>query len=226
MTIAKGATWDIDGDVGIAIGTSKKSAITISGTLIKSAGTGVSVVGVKLTDNGLVEAASGTLDMTQVLAGKGALKIDAGATLELGANVAKTVTFAGAGAILALGKAARFAATIVGFAAGNTIDLLKTAATGASVNANDQLVIVDGTKTVATLQLRGDYAGDTFNVTSDGHKGSDITVTLAEVPKLPAPGLFSQAMASLGREPGQAAGVSPSLGQSPHMRLFSPGSHR
>jgi len=61
------------------------------------------------------------------------------------------------------------------------------------------LVVVNGTTTVATLQLTGSYTGDTFNVTSDGNKGSNITVTLA-------PALFTQEMAAFGG--GGASGAS------------------
>ena len=68
------------------------------GTLIKSAGTGKSAIGLKVTDSGLIEVATGTLDLTQAVSGKGAMKIDAGATLELDNKVAKTTTtFAGSG---------------------------------------------------------------------------------------------------------------------------------
>lgn len=115
MSIGKGATWSLDGDVGIARGKAKTSIITNSGTLIKSSGTGTSVVGLAITDTGLIEAASGTLDFTGAVKGKGSMKIDAGATLELDSTGASTLTatFAGAG-VLALKKAAKFASTIAG----------------------------------------------------------------------------------------------------------------
>lgn len=179
LTIGKGDTYKIDGNVGIARGTSHLSSLVDSGTLIRSSGTGKSVIGVTVTDSGLIEVATGTLDFTQAITGKGGMKIDAGATLEIGnkASSTLTATFGGAGATLELGKAGKFAATIAGFAPGETIDLLKTAATSATLNGSDQLVITNGTTTVATLQLTGTYTGATFNVASDGSKGTNITVT-------------------------------------------------
>ena len=179
LTIASGATWNIAGDVGLARGKSTGSGIAVTGTLIKTAGTGKSVVSLKVVDSGLIEVAAGTLDFTQAVTGKGALKIDASATLELDNTVAKTTTttFAGSGARLDLKKASKMAGTIAGFMAGDTIDLLKTSVTSVSLNGSDQLVVMNGASTVATLQLAGNYAGQTFGVVSDGHGGSAITVS-------------------------------------------------
>jgi hypothetical protein len=55
-------------------------------------------------------------------------------------------------------------------------------------------VIKNGTTTVATLQLAGNHAGDTFHVVSDGHGGTNITVTSG--PARAAP--FIAAMAAVG----------------------------
>lgn len=126
-------------------------------------------------------------------------------------------TFAGAGGILELGAASEFAASIAGFTSGQTIDLLEIAATGATVNGSDQLVIVDGTSTVATLQLTGSYTGDTFNVTSDGDNGSDITVTPASKPTV-----FAHAMAGLGGGGVAQAGLRASPSTESSMRLAAP----
>ncbi len=208
LTIGKGDTYKIDGDVGIARGTSHSSSLVDSGTLIRSSGVGKSVIGVKVTDSGLIEVDTGTLDFSQALKGNGAMKIDAGATLEVGGSAASglTATFNGVGAILDLGNASKFAATIAGFTTGQTIDLLKTVATRATVNGSDQLVIKNGATTVATLQLTGTYTGDTFNVASDGHGGTNITLsTGAAYAPPPSPALaptaahqFIAAMAGIG----------------------------
>ncbi len=203
LVVAKGATYKIDGNVGITRGAATTSSLSVTGSLVRASGKGTSRVGVTVTDNGLIEAATGTLDFTSALKGNGTLKIDAGATLEAASTAASTLTatFNGTGGTLALGKPARFAATISGYAAGDTIDLIKTAATGASVNGGDQLVIVNGLNTVATLQLTGSYAGATFTVASDGHGGSAITVTgAARVPPASASHQFIAAMAGMGAE--------------------------
>jgi hypothetical protein len=109
------------------------------------------------------------------------MKIGAGATLGFARAVEKTLTasFAGSDGTLALDAAAGFGATIAGFAAGDTIDLIDTAATGATVDHRDQLVITDGATTVATLQLSGSYSGDIFTAAPDGRGGTAITLGAA-----------------------------------------------
>ena len=109
--------------------------------------------------------------------------------------------------MLALRFPKLIAAKISGYAPADTIDLLKTAATGASINASDQLVIVNGATTVATLQLTGSYTGATFSVGSDGKGGTDIVMlTAASVtPSMAstssnAPHAFIAAMAQMGTE--------------------------
>lgn len=196
MTIAAGATWTIDGAVGIARGTATTTSITVDGTLIKSMTTGTSTIGVVTIDAGLVEAAKGKLDFVRALTGSGALKIDSGAVLEADSIVAKTLTttFNGGSATLALKTTSKFASTIAGFAPTDVIDLIKIAATGASINKSDQLVIVNGAKTVETLQLTGSYSNATFSVGSDGAGGTIIKMlTAATVP----PQAFIAAMAGL-----------------------------
>jgi hypothetical protein len=145
------------------------------------------------------------------------MKIDAGATLQVDGAAAKslTATFAGSGATLALGSAARFASVIAGFASGDVIELIKTAATAATLESGDWLVITNAGQTVATLRLSGAYAGDTFAVKMD-HAG-DAKITLigggegAPPPppprSIPGSGVtsFSQHMATWGVGAGLAA---------------------
>ncbi|MGI8841233.1 MAG: hypothetical protein ACR2F8_10725, partial [Caulobacteraceae bacterium] len=180
----------------------------VSGTLIKSGGTGTSVIAVKAADSGSMEAASGTLDFKQKITGAGAMSVDAGAILEADSSAASTLTatFNGAGGVLALKTPSKFAATIAGFALGDTIDLLGKAATSATLGAGDTLVITNGSKAVATLQLTGNYAGDTFAVASDGHGGTSVTVaTSAPIQVAPAAShRFVSAMAGFGGGAGAA----------------------
>ena len=200
--IANGATWTLTNDEGVTDGGGPAaSRIVDKGALIKSGGAGVSVIGVNVIDTGRVEAASGTLDLTQAVNGTGALLVDASATLAFDSAVAVglSVTFDGAAANLAIGRAAAFRATIGGFAAGDAIDLRSLTATGASVDAGDQLVVVNGARTVATLQLTGSYEGDTFNVGSDGAGGTDVTLGTTDAARTavgcsPAPAATPHAM--------------------------------
>lgn len=181
LVIAAGATWRIDNDHGAANpGPINKSIIRNSGLFIKSGGAGTSIIAVKFADLGMVEAASGVLDFTGKLTGAGALAVDAGATLEArSAASSLSMSFNGGDGTLALGKPAKFAATINGFSATDAIDLVKTLADAATLGPGDTLSITNGGAAVATLQLAGDYTGATFSVTSDGAGGSIIVVTPA-----------------------------------------------
>jgi hypothetical protein len=199
--VESGATWKLDGNVGIDRRLSENPAITVYGLLVKSAGSGVGAIGVYAEVDGVAEAARGTLDFVAAVTGTGTLKIDAGATIECGgaADPALTANFRGAGATLALKDPAAFGATIAGFASGETIDLLDVAATSAVLGAGDTLVIADGSTPVATLQLSGDYAGDTFATAPDGKGGTSIT--LSDSPGAMPPAAlhtFIAAAASLG----------------------------
>lgn len=211
LTIAKGANWTIVGAVDIAQGAATTSSLTVGGSLIRSGATGVSTILLATTDTGIIEAAAGTLDLANAVSGNGALKIDAGAVLELDAAAAKglTTTFNGISATLALKTPATFASTIAGFAVGDTIDLLKIAATGASINAKDQLVIVNGSITVASLQLTGAYSGATFTIGSDRHGGTSITLLTAAAapPAATSPAPSAQAMVAAMAGLGAGAGV-------------------
>jgi hypothetical protein len=227
LTIAAGATWSIGGDVGIAIGASQASTMMLAGTLIKAAGSGISKISAKISDSGLVEVASGTLDIAAALAGNGMLRIDAGATLELDSTLAKgaTATFTGSNATLMLATPSGTAGTIAGFTAGDTIDLLAVTATSASLNKFDQLSIFNGTSKIATLRLTGSYVGQRFTVASDGHGGSNITVSGGGSPA-PSSALFAQTMASFDcRAVGNVTAVSSVLTAASAPNLLSPGIH-
>ena len=184
----------------VGAGTVLTLAGTVSGGTIAESSSAVvrghGVIDAHVLDAGVVEAASGTLELGQLVNGGGDLRIGEGATLQVDAVAAATLTanFSGADGVLALGAPARFKATIAGFASGDTIDLLRKAATGATLEAGDKLVVTNGTTTVATLQLSGDYAGDSFAVAGDGQGGTDVTLVTPMLPAAP----FVQAMAGLG----------------------------
>lgn len=198
LTIGQGAVYRIDTDNGVAVRSSSANNILNSGLLIKAGGAGVSVIGVIVINSGTIEAASGTLDLTQPTTGGGAISVDPGATLEtdgyVGADLA--ITFNGGGAVLAL-VPRNFLATIHEFAAGDIIDILTSQATRAILKSGDRLVIFNGSVTVATLRLAGDYTDAVFNLAYDGKVGTNITVTMPGA--APAARLIA-AMASLGAD--------------------------
>ncbi|MBA3810815.1 MAG: hypothetical protein H0X27_04050 [Caulobacteraceae bacterium] len=181
-----------------------------AGTLKKTGG-GRTIVGVNTRDTGSIEAVSGTLEFFLGITGDGSLAVDTGATLSLDSPVAATLDMTFNGGTLSLRDPASFAATIHAFSSGDTIDLLSRTATKATLGAGDTLVIKNGTATIATLQLAGNHTGDTFNVASDGHGGTNITVTSG-----PAHAArFTAAMAGIG---GAGQGSVFVSGEAPHAR--------
>ncbi len=204
MTIRASAIFRLaSGDV--SAGPTGVATIVDYGLMKKAFGTGTITVGARVDDRGVVEAATGTLDLTSRLIGTGALKIDSGATLEADGGAISTLTtnFNGAMATLALKLPDKFDAVLSGFSAGDVIDLLAIKATGASVNDSDQLVVVNGDKTVATLQLRGNYVAATLSATPDGDGGTNIELTAPQA-DLPCVQKMAAAMASMARPAGEA----------------------
>jgi hypothetical protein len=160
---------------------------------------GANVISALTVDTGSIDVASGSLAFRRALNGAGVLQIGSCAVAEVDAAASSTLVadFAGNGATLALGLANVFRSTIRGFAGGDTIDLIDTTATSATLKAGDKLVIVNGAKIIATLSLSGNYSGDTFNVTSDGHGGSEITLaTQAKAEAGPGVALFAQQLSA------------------------------
>jgi fibronectin-binding autotransporter adhesin len=203
IAVSSGDTLDLTGDATISSKISGVGTLEFSGGsdgLGKGAGitattldieTGASLsIAAKVKDTGALDISSGSslvvsshdsFDLTQGATGAGIFIIDSNATLDLGSSVASTLTanFDGAGATLGLSDLSDFAATILGFATADTIDLLKVKITSATLQTGDVLVLMHGSTTVGTLQLSGNYAGDTFSATSDEHGGTDITTDAA-----------------------------------------------
>jgi Hint domain len=134
----------------------------------------------------------------QTLAGPYALApavtINSGSTLTVGPVPAPTsggtpemIAFAGIGtttAVLDIGVPSQFAGTIEGFASGDIVGVSSTinaANTGAgsynSPTNTTTLTLKNGTATVGTVNLEGDYSAASFNVSGD-----NVTVVLPSLP--------------------------------------------
>lgn len=178
------ATWSITNDSLIA-GDSALATFVNDGTLIKSGGTGTSVVRPALGSSthgaGTVEVASGTLEFTQAISGHESLKTASGTTLILdaGASAGTAFSFEGTAGTLQLGNAQAFHGTIANFSGSQAIDLgsigyagqtprYATTSSGAGV-----LTVTDGTH-MATLAMSGQYVERSFHLASDGHGGTLI----------------------------------------------------
>ena len=173
-------------------------------------------------DGQIVVANGDTFTLAGALTGTGRLTIETHGVAGVGATAAGAqVAFADATGTLKLASAASFAATLSGAVVGDEIDLVDTAASRATVNAHDQLVITDNGAKVATIQLAGDYADTVFMVRGDGAGGSLITLAnAAAIHRLVG------AAASLGGEGGAGLAHEAHVGATPVAALASPALHR
>ena len=128
-----------------------------------------------LVDNGVVIAAASTTglnDLVGNVTGNGQLQIATGGVLSTGTvGAGVKVAFTGVGGSLdissgSLDGAKAYDAKISGFASGDIISYAGTVTQAVYHSNNGNLTLLNGTKTVATLHLVGDYAGDTFLVSS------------------------------------------------------------
>ena len=128
-----------------------------------------------LVDNGVVIAGASTTglnDLVGNVTGNGQLQIATGGVLSTGTvGAGVKVAFTGVGGSLdissgSLDGAKAYDAKISGFASGDIISYAGTVTQAVYHSNNGNLTLLNGTKTVATLHLVGDYAGDTFLVSS------------------------------------------------------------
>ena len=136
---------------------------------------------------GIIET-SGTLDIFGTLSGTGVIKIDSGATLELGSASTATVTFANGSATtgnLVLDNAQDFSGQIVGFAGDGTLansdsidlrdidfsHLTTETYTENSAGTGGTLTLSDGTDT-ANINFAGNYVLANFTLSTDSSGGT------------------------------------------------------
>jgi hypothetical protein len=179
-----------DTGIGLANGATGTSVVN-AGLLEKTGGSGLSRIGGPVTNTGKVAAASGTLELAGAVSGAGAMRIDAGATLEFAGAVAagQKVTFAEANGVLELRGTANFAGRVAGFAAGDTFNLLGVPfGTGLAIAYSGSatrgtLTVSNGAHTVK-IALLGQYAAANFAAASNGEGGADISFVATPAPAL------------------------------------------
>jgi hypothetical protein len=124
-----------------------------------------------LTNSGTIAASGGALQLNSGVTGAGTLQVDAGAELDANAAVASTqaVSFAGVGGTLGLFSPNSFAATISGFAAGDTF-----LTSAAFVNFMENVGGTSGTLTLSSggvtdqITLNGVYSNSLFTHSTSG----------------------------------------------------------
>ncbi len=162
--------------------------MVINGTNTLDAGTkltdaGMLTVAGTLTDAGAANIArtgelhvAGTVSIGGAVSGKGSVSISSHAVLSVGGRfAAKGLTFLAGGTETAMfGAPTAVSATLSGFAATNTIDLLGFVATTHSF-ANHTLTIDSKSGSVAHLHFAGSFTTSSFVVASDTHGNTVIT---------------------------------------------------
>ena len=161
--------------------TTLSAALDNQGTLALDAGT-LALTGA-VSNGGLISVADGALSLAGGLGGGGTLSLGAGAEATLGGAASGTIHFAAADAALTLDALASVAATITGFAAGDTIDLATLEANGFSYSGGT-LTLTDATgggaaSVVGALALPGLGSSPSLALANDGANGTEILLSPA-----------------------------------------------
>jgi hypothetical protein len=150
--------------------------------------------------------------------------------LSFASSFSESVTFSGAGGVLALAQSQGFAGKIGGFSktGATSLDLEDIAfaegTTTASYAGNTNsgvLTITDGTHT-AHIHFFGDYTASTWTLSSDGHGG---TTVVDPAKSSPSAHVFAAAAAGLGAGAAGATAIHPQVSLERPTALFAPHSH-
>jgi len=156
--------------------------ISNSGMLLKETGTGATTIYATLVNTGIVEVTAGSLAFEKAATGVGSFEIDGVATLDFAGAVGagSTMRFLLPEGTLEDQATGTFGATVVGFAAGATIDAAAlpfgsgSSLAFAAVGTADTLTVNGGGHS-AIFNLQGTYASSGFVLATDGHGGTNIT---------------------------------------------------
>ncbi len=163
-------TVDAKGHLDLAAGTLAATGLVNAGTIF---GNGTIASG--LTNTGRIEANGGKLTVAGSIGGAGSIVIDGGASFELGTTTSEAIVFGGAAATLILDKPAAYTGTLTSFAAGDTIDLVGTLASSATITGGRLVASLTSGGTLSFSETAA-AAPARLVTTSDGHGGTDITL--------------------------------------------------
>jgi autotransporter-associated beta strand protein len=133
-----------------------------------------------LINNGMLEAAYGTLIVDETVTGTGTALISGGGTIDFNSNFQQTVTLGGLGNTLGLSQL--YNGTISGFAAADAIDFTSLAYKSSYdvvwvQNGSQGMVAIEDTATdtvVDSVTLDGTYYADSFRLAMDSQGGTEI----------------------------------------------------
>ncbi len=165
--------WDGLGTTTITAALDNQGRLALDAGTLALAGT--------VSNGGEIAVAGGALSVAGGLAGSGTLSLGAGAEAILGGAASGTIHFAAAGAALTLDALASVAATVSGFAAGDTIDLANLQANGFSYTGGT-LTLTEATdggsaSVVGALALPGLGNSPAIALANDGANGTEILLS-------------------------------------------------
>jgi hypothetical protein len=171
-----GNTISGSGDIGLN-GNGLLSLVNY-GTVEAITGSLVIDTGHTIVNNGTLEANGATLVVDDAVSGSGQVLVTNGGTADFAAALGENATFSGAGT-LGLADPMALNGDITGISLGDTIDLTSIAAANIeSANiVNGQLVVDETGGHTLTFNIAGNLTGDQFVASSDGHSGTDLTLT-------------------------------------------------
>ena len=201
IDLKAGVTLDIEGSglafsgpgavLTVTSGAVTMEDLTFNGPLSVAAGASVSdygEVGGAVANDGRIEAKGGVLTIDGAVTGAGTLVVDEGAGFVFGAAVGQTIDFApGGGGSVTFDAPAQAAGPIVGFAAGDVVDLAGVKATRI-LHSGKAYLLYGRAALVATLDIA--WAGPTqiVRLVSDGAGGTKIVAKpLVHVGPAPIP---------------------------------------
>ncbi len=188
-------------DDGTASGVINNSGAAGSDATLTTGGTNVTSSFAGTIQNGanatmaLTKTGTGTFTLTAANTYTGGTALNAG-TLELGQQSSAgtgAITF-GAGAetlrldfIGTMAAPDALAAPVLGFAAGDTIDLTNLNSTGATASYNGTTLTVTNGASIDTLTINAVPPGEQYSVQSDGGAGTDVVLAAIPSPAFTAP---------------------------------------
>jgi hypothetical protein len=152
------------------------------GTVEATTGNLVIDTGHTVVNNGTLEANGATLVVDDAVSGSGQVLVTNGGTADFAAALGENATFSGAGT-LGLADPTAFNGEITGLNTGDTIDLSNIALSDISSATIDgaHLVVDETGGQTLTFNITGNLTGNQFAASSDGHGGTDLTLTPNEL---------------------------------------------
>jgi hypothetical protein len=144
--------------------------------LIDASGGTLSFLG-GIANSGTILASGGTLFADSALSGTGKFELEQNGVANFGTTVptSQTVQFLFPTGTIDLQDPVDFHALVNGMVAGDLIDLINTTETGYSYNSGT--LTVNSSGGVLHLRIAGNFTTSSFTLASDGHSGTNITVS-------------------------------------------------